>query len=99
MALYLPFNADAESKLLTTDGAGSTLILVGHVTTEKIALQVQAVENPNVATDTDWEPFEQNDEEVVLRKGNRVIKIPAFILLRVVKDAGVDGLVYGMRVS
>lgn len=99
MHLILPFNADAAKTMFTTGGNTGTLSLVGLVTTETVAIQIPRVASPDATNDDHWTALVQEDEAVTLRAGHNVTRIPASLLLRLEKDAGVEENPYGVRFS
>lgn len=97
--LILAISANAASCAFVTTGTTGTLSLVGEVTTEEVAVQIPTVEAPDVGTDAHWTALMQNGEAVKLSLNNNVLMIPAVVLVRLVKSAGVAGNAYGVQWS
>jgi hypothetical protein len=87
------------SSPFVTAGKTGTLSLIGLVTTEKVAIQVPRVQSPDADEDSHWTPLVQDGLPITLDAANNVILVPANLLVRLVKDAGVAGNAYGVQWS
>lgn len=98
-SIILPVTADADVSNPFVTAGKTTLSLIGLVTTEKVAIQIPRVESPDAEEDSQWTPLVQDGLPVTLGATNNVIFVPANLLVRLVKDAGVAGNAYGVRWS
>lgn len=109
--MILPVSAEADQVKIDVSnspennpgGWNSLFVLVGLVTTERVAVQLPRVENPHPTNDDHWTPWMQKVQgvqglvAVELSVDNPVIRIPSALIVRLVKDAGVAGNEYGVR--
>jgi len=99
MHLILPVNADAAKTMFSTGGNTGTLSLIGLVTTETVAVQIPRVASPDATDDDHWTALMQDGTAVELTADNNVVRIPASLLIRLNKAAGVAANAYGVRFS
>jgi len=101
--MILPVNASAavSAQNFTASGASSstTLSLVGLVTTETVSVQIPRVVDPDWDDDDHWTPLVQDGIAITLSVNDNVVYVPANLLIRLVKDAGVADNAYGVRWS
>lgn len=99
MNLILNVNSSAEKKSLVTVWTSGTLALVGLVTTETVVIEIPKVAFPDESNDNHWTPLVQDGTTVELSATNNCVRIPAKLLIRINKAAGVAGNAYGVSWS
>lgn len=80
---------DAVNKILIIDNLNlnGSISIVGVVTTEDVAIEIKAVESPDVDTDLDWTPFIYDGVTYVLDVDNNRRSIPFRGTYRLAKSA------------
>lgn len=99
MAEFL-FEYDAAADVWvgpTFSNKTGTLSIVGLLTTETVAVEVQRVIDPDPDTDAHWTPLVQNGDAVVLSADHNAERISGNLLVRIKKAAGVSGNQYTVR--